>query len=66
MDGSRRKSPGRKSRFTQSELDHIRDVHRRWNDLRRERIRLCKTMGLCSDTFNKIGEGRLGKNARPG
>ena len=67
MDGStfRRQSPGRYSRFTQSQVDAIRDVHRRWNDLRRERVRLCKTLGISSDLFNRVATGVLGKKPRP-
>ena len=60
----KRRSPGVKSRFTAEEIAHIRDVHNRWQAMRVERIRLCKSLGLRSDLFNRIGSGRLGKNPR--
>ena len=61
---SRRLSPGRPSRFTAEEIERIRDVHRRWNAVRLERIRITKELGMKTDTFNKVGAGRLGKNPR--
>ena len=56
--------PGLKSRFTHDELEAIRAAYNEWQRARIARIRVCKNFGLRSDTFNKIGQGRLGKNPR--
>ena len=63
MDGSRRQ-PGPTSRYTAEQIAHIRDVYARWMAVRRERIRLTKTLGLGHSGFCRIGMGTLGKKPR--
>lgn len=57
--------PGRCSRFTLEELVSIRRTYDEWKRVRVARISICKRLGIRSDMFNKIGQGRLGKKPRP-
>lgn len=60
----KRRQSGRTSPYTAEQLEHIRDVHTRWHKVRRERIRLCKELGVRSDVFSRIGLGHYGKKPR--
>ena len=56
--------PGLKSRLTREEIARVRDVYDRWKTVRIERIRVSKELGLGHSGFNRIGQGKLGKNPR--
>ena len=59
----RRQSPGLKSRLTAEEIMAIREMYKRWEAIRLERIRFTKSRGLRPGQFNRIGKGKLGKRA---
>jgi len=56
--------PGRACKLTAEQIGHIRDVHRRWHTVRRQRHRICKGWGISADYFNMIGRGLAGKKPR--
>jgi len=64
MNAVRRKQSGRWSPYTADQLDRVRDVHRRWYEVRRERMRLQAELGMRTDVFCRIGRGEYGKKPR--
>ena len=60
----RRKQSGRTGKLTATEIDRVRDVHRRWYEVRLERMRLQRDLGLRTDMFCRIGRGDVGKKPR--
>ena len=60
----RRKQSGRIGRLTADEIEKVRDVHRRWNAVRYERMRVQADLGLRTDMFCRIGRGVVGKKPR--
>jgi hypothetical protein len=49
--------------YTVEDIIAIREMYKRWEAVRIERIRFTKERGLRPDQFNRIGKGRIGKRA---
>lgn len=47
---------GRARQYTAEEIAQIRDIYRRWKQVRIERIRFTKEKGMRPHHFNRIGK----------
>ena len=60
----RRNSPGPVCRLTVEQVAEIREVYRRLDEARKERLRIQRAVGLTPDEFWRFAVGKRGKKAR--
>ena len=60
----RRPQSGRVSPYTAEQIARVRDVHRRWHEVRIERMRVQAELNMRTDIFSKVGRGEYGKKPR--
>ena len=58
------KQRGRNSHLTAEQIERVRDVDRRWREVRREKAGVQAELGISSGKFGMIGSGLLGKKPR--